>query len=529
MAGATNPRINIQLLPADIVQAFEERKDLLVGQIETIQSHAVSGQLYTNVQNLTDDEIDYLFSPWSELTQRIDQYLKATNRIVRLDVIPIADPGGGSASGGTIEFSGTVDNDGIITLDFIDEYQFTATFNISSTDTIVDIAEAVSIAINAFDRCPAYAIYAPGSATVGLASRNIGPIGGKYGVKLTSTISGLTINLTAFSAGSGIPTLTGIFDVIGDNDRYTGIGWPEGWSGSTEIAELINFLEPRFNADNAIIDGVGFVGYTDTYANSKAYVEALNSKVLVVGGNNYVNKPLYKGPAILKPADYTMSYFMGIRAKRLTTGASIANDIVATSGRLDNIGGPALASLPYFNTQDKLAIAGDPADLFKREDQIELAEAGFTVVTSNKGLVNMGEVVTTYKTDTAGNANISFHYLNYVDTGSVCREILFNAAKARFSQTRLTTGTVEPGRNIADAGTIKAHYLAIYDLLAGLTLVQKGTQAVSFVSQNTTVTIDLSNRTATLDGPLPIVTQLGVINYLLQFNFSLETGQQVTV
>jgi hypothetical protein len=138
-----------------------------------------------------------------------------------------------------------------------------------------------------------------------------------------------------------------------------------------------------------------------------------------------------------------------------------------------------------------------------------------------------GPIVTTRTTDAAGNENDSFHYLNFVDTGSVCREIFFRNLKATFAQSRLTEGDTIEGYSMANDLTIKAELLRIYRVLAGVALVQAGDEAEQFFATNTNVSINLAQRSATIDSLLPIVTQLGTINYVLTLQFTVaSTGTQ---
>jgi hypothetical protein len=83
---------------------------------------------------------------------------------------------------------------------------------------------------------------------------------------------------------------------------------------------------------------------------------------------------------------------------------------------------------------------------------------------------------------------------------------------------------------MANAESIKAELLRIYRVLSGLALTQAGREASSFFAQNTTVTVSLADRTATIVGPLPIVTQLGNINYALSLSFTVgSTSTEITV
>ena len=234
----------------------------------------------------------------------------------------------------------------------------------------------------------------------------------------------------------------------------------------------------------------------------------------------------------MQPADWVASYFMGVRDKRLSTGAQIASNIVATNAPRDATGGPGLASLPYFNTPMRRMPVTPATYLYSGTEQIELEDAGFTSFGVNRAgnFMIMGPAVTTWTTDEAGNPNDSFHYLNYVDTASVCREIFFNVFKSTFAQSRLTEGDLQPGRAIENAASIKSKLLNIYKVLADASLVQAGSDAEAFFTDNTTVEVSLANRLVTINGVLPIVTQLGTINYNLALAFTTtQTGTLITV
>jgi hypothetical protein len=119
--------------------------------------------------------------------------------------------------------------------------------------------------------------------------------------------------------------------------------------------------------------------------------------------------------------------------------------------------------------------------------------------------------------------------LNYVDTGSVCREIIFNTMQSTYAQSRLTEGDLIPQRSMANADSIKTELLRIYRRLADEALTQAGREAESFFSANTTVSVNLAQRSVTISGPLPIVTQFGVATYDLQLAFTVgQTGTQIT-
>lgn len=519
MAGVTSyPKTTIQLLPDAIVTPYADRNDLIVGQLGTGAS-ATSEALNTGIESLSNAEIRTLLGD-DHLYNTVINWKEGNDNYTPLSVIGIDESGTGVAATATIAFTGTATADGTYTIACADEKDFEVTVSVTSGDSATVVGAAVDAAFDALTNYPPFVLSnATGTAT--FTASDVGTIGNKFSLKIDGTIAGLTYVVTGFASGANDPTLTTILDNI-DGLRYTSILWPENWSASTSI--VTDVLDARFNASNDIMDGVAFMGYSDTYANDLTLAGTLNSASLVVAGNNKVTDADLKGSAIVQSADYTMAYFMGVESKRLTLDAPIGSDIVAVNAPLDAIGGPHTASLPYFNTPLSGAPVTSSSNLFSNTEQTALATAGFSTFGVNRALngMIMGEAVTTRTTDAAGNTNDSFRYLNYVRTGSVCREIFYNNLKATFAQSRLAEGQARPGYSVANEETIRAELNSIYRDLAEQALVESGPTAEQAFSANTTVTISKSTRTVTITSPLYIVTQLGTINYVLSLDFSVE-------
>jgi len=526
MAGVTsNPKVTIQLLPAAIVDAFEDRRDLIVGQLgDAITVN--SGDLIQNVHLMTQAQIRTLFGSNSDLTHRILMWQQGNGSFSPLDVIGLtaSTTGSPAKAAGTITFTDTATADGSFTISIVDERRYSFDIDVELDDTAAVIAAAVNTAIGNLSNPPFTSGVSSGEVTI--TAHDSGTIGNDYGMKITGAAAGITVALVNFTGGAEDPVLTTIFDPIAGL-RYTGLNWPEVWASNLSIPT--DLMDDRFNASNAIMDGMVFHGKTDTFANDVSFVASLNSQSLVVCGNAIIDADFNKGPAILQPADWALCYFMGIRSRRLTPDAPVADFIVSTSGPLDAFGGPSNASLPYFNTPLARTAVTLPGNLFSPQEQGELEDSGFSTFGVNPSLNEMitGPIVTTWTTDAAGNENVSFHYLNYVDTGSACREIFFRNLKSTYSQSRLTEGDLIPGRSMANEESIKAELLRIYRVLANAALTQAGREAESYFASETTVSVTLATRTVTIAGPLPIVTQLGTINYSLQFAFTVgQTGTQ---
>ena len=523
----SKPNVNVQLLAAPLLQAFSARRNLIVGQNA---GASVDKALTQNVESLNSAELVAAFG-FGELYWRIISWQRAVNVsnsaiVPQLDVIGISAAATASSSAATVTFGGTATSAGTYTISVVDSARFTVSVPVVIGDTGPTIASKAVALMGDITNAPFIGQNADAVLTV--TATDSGTVGNSYGINSQGSAEGTTIVLTGFTGGATDPVLTDALDAI-EGIRYTGLSWPEYWSDSLSIPT--DLFDARFNATNSVEDGVVFTGHSATFANSTSFVAPLNSQSLVVGGNNVTAASPYFGPVILQPADWTMAAFMAIRAKRLTVGAQVA-DLLISPATLDATGGPALASLAYHNTPLSDTPVTLATDQFTNVEQANLQADGFTTYGVNRAnnFMLMSDVVTTRTTDASGNPNSSFLYLNYVDTGSVCREIFFNVLKAKYAQSRLSEGDLIAGRSIENAGSIKEQLIQTYVLLAQSTLVQAGRDAVEFFRANTTVSINLATRTVDISGPLPIVTQIGTINYNLYLNFTVgQSGLQITL
>ena len=233
-----------------------------------------------------------------------------------------------------------------------------------------------------------------------------------------------------------------------------------------------------------------------------------------------------KGGALGELTDVESAKFAAVRALRLTEDANISQFVISTNGARDSFGGAAIASLPYFNTPFPNLSIIDRGKGFTATEIESLLTAGASTLANNKTRTSIisGEIVTTRKTDSAGNPETTFHFLNAVDTSSAIREFYFNNLRKRFAKSRLTEGDLQPNRNMANQAVIESFLDSLYQKLSGedFVLTQAGTTAVKFFKANRTVSLALETGTATINMKIPIVTQLRVFEATLQIAFSTE-------
>ena len=502
----------------NIVNASEEvqntpQKVLIVGQ-KTAGGSAASGSLVQNILN--DNSEDTLFGADSMLAAMVRAY-KKENKVSRVDAIPLDDNGTAVQATGNVTITGSATENGTLTVTIGSRQNHTYTITVNNGDVSNTVGNAIEAAINGDPKSLVSASNSLGDVTV--TAKNGGTLGNDIGLEITGSVAGLSHSVTAMSGGANDPSLTGVFDVIGE-ERYQTIVWPY----ASDTSEVRTLLDARFNVDNKVQDGVAITASHDTLANHTATLNALNSQSLVFITDKTESETSYAGAALLEYSPVKSAMFAAIRALRLTDGASVSQYVITANGPLDSFGGPALASKPYFNTPlPNLPLI----DIGKGWDDTEietLHDAGGTVFGNNPaGKASIvGEVVTTYKTDSAGNSDITFKYLNYVDTASNAREYFFNNLRKRFAQSRLTEGEVLKGRDMANDIVIANYCTKLYQDLSGpeYVLLQAGEQAIKFFKQNLSVALDLSQGKATILMTVPIVTQLREILATLKIAFS---------
>lgn len=518
MTTILRPKVTLSIRAAALEISVAPQRILFIGQ-KTSAGSATSGALIQNIPN--DNSQNTLFGENSMVAGMITA-AKLINQQTQMDAIGLSDAGGAVAATGVVTFSGTATATGSIFITVGSTANYRYSVDIESGDTATAIGAKLVTLIGADAKVPVTAGNSSGAVT--LTAVNAGLEGNTIGLRVEGSVAGVTVALTAFTGGLTNPTITSVFDAIGEN-RYQTIVWPSTYT----LSILTNFLGSRFNVTNEVLDGVGIVTVTDTYSNLLTAGNAQNSQSLVMFGNKKLTDSDFKGPSMLEMNNIMSSEFAALRALRLTAKANISRYVIATRGALDAFGGPALASLPYFNTPFFNLPLIPVAKGFTKDEVDSLANAGISVFGNNvtRTQVILSDVLTTYKTDVAGNPDISFKYLNYVDTISTVREYMVNNLRVRFAQCRLTEGDLVAGRNIANADLIRAVVTQYYmDLSnADFVLTQRGEIALDFFKQNLNVSLDLSTGTVTINMITPIVTQLREILGTIQIAFSTQALQ----
>lgn len=513
---SSNPKVTVNIVSAQSLVGLSSQKILFVGQ-KTSAGAATAGALVENIDNTGIE--DTLFGAKSMLAAMI-RAAKLINTQVRFDAIPLADAVGTEATA-SIDFSGAATAAGTLTFYIGSKRNNAYEIDVAITDTGAEISTALVAAITADTQACCTAVV--NGTAADLTYVHTGLEGDLVTIKIEGSVAGITPAITGFASGATNPTLTGIFDVA-DGIRYQTVVWPSSYVTTT----VDSFFEDRWNVGNQVLDGVYITEKIDTLANLKTAAGLLNYRSANLLGNDVVNiAASHVGGSLVELPHVVSAQYAAIRALRLEDGTDISRYVISPYGARDSFGGVAISSLPYANTPFYDLSTIDTGLGFSLEEVEELEEVGITVLGDNPAntQVILGNAVTTYKTDIAGNPDLSFKYLNYVDTISSIREYYVNNLKARFADSRLAAGDLVQGRSMANEQSIRAFMIGIFTTLSetDYVLTQAGEAARNYFINNLVVSLDLSLGKVTISMKCPIVTQLREIVATLQLSF-VTTG-----
>jgi phage tail sheath gpL-like len=502
----TAPFVTVNKIAETPTPSLAPQAILIIGQ-KVAGGSATAGNLYSSIGN--DREEDALFGSNSMVAGMVRK-AKKFNKETRIDVIPLDDAGGSTAATGTVAFTGTnATADATITVKIGSGTDYAFTLDVLSGDNPTAIGDALEAAVLANARIPFTAVNTTGS--VALTADNKGTVYNDSLIKVEGNIPGITITLTAFSGGATDPSTTGIFSAIGDQ-QYQTIIFPSEY-GFTFVEDL---LESRFDINNQSTWGVGWTGITDTFANAQTTLNTLNSKVLSPYWNESIDDSDHKG-GVREEFDFMLALEQAtIRALRLTDGTNVSPYVTANNPG-DAIGGIHQASKPLHNTPIEVPIVDAGNKLTESEIKAIEDAGGWVIVNndSNTGSVSRG-VTTTYKTNTAGDPDPTWKYVNQVDTASVASEYIFRKLKL-YRQTRLTGGNIISNIDMVNSTQLKASIVAAYLELGALGITQVSDVLGAEFKKSITITTDIKEGKFVVTMKLPIVGQLRIINTTIVF------------
>jgi phage tail sheath gpL-like len=504
------PNTTITIARQPGLTQIAEQRILVIGQ-KTAGGSATGGALVQDVSE-SSAEIASLFGARSHIAQVL-RAIKLVNKLTAVDAIALADNGSAVSATAQVTFTGTATESGRIFVEVGSGRRFRFPVDVVTGDTGAGVAVKLLAEVNLATDAPFTGTQT--TVDVDLTAANGGTWANDLTLRVDGTIGGISTTLTGWASGANDPSLTSLFAVIGSR-RYQTIIWPSAYV--TTVLETL--LDARFNTDNDVLDGRAIITAVGTAGQIKTIASGLDSPSFVVFADKATSAADRVGTAMREMPDVVSAMFGAVRALRLTENASLAS-VITTPAPLDQFGGAALASLPLFNSiLSELAVTL-PVDEWTNTEVLDFNANGVSVIGPNRAFSSMiaGEVVTTNTTDGAGNDDLSFKFLNTVDTMSLIREVYFTRLKSQFSQARLTGGDLVAGRSMANEPLIRAFFKEIYQELAELTLVQAGSSAIRDFNQHLILIIDLSEGKVTFAMAPLLVTGLRVIIGTISVNF----------
>ena len=492
MGNLQSPFVNWAIKAQFSKAGFDEHRVLLIAQ-----SAGTATELVEDVQM---SEIDTLCG--NSLATLAYKRFRDHNKATEVDILPLAEPAGATKSQGAIKITGTATESKTLKLRVgDDEHRVSVTVVKGETET--QVSQKVRDAINATDYPYTATLDGNDASLVLLEYKFAGEIGNGLVTTFDTRVNGITTTQTVFTGGAGAYETAGILD--GLTKRYHTVIFDE----AANFDDIETWLQGRINPENTVLGGIGLKVKNDTRANLKTFVQGKNSQTMVVIGN--ADEMKYNMTPILGAAEIGAK-----RALRLTSGAIIADLVLDAE---EAYGGVNKASLPYHNTPMSYQ---KPKGLLTLDKLKDLNDGGISfIVPATIGTV-LGEMKTLYKVDLSGQEDVTFRFLNAVDTSFAVQEYLFVNTKKRFGQTRATKGDLLAGVSMSNPLSVKAYIVGLYEDMVQMALVQGGTDAEKAFKRTLTVDLDTASGVYTVYAPVAIVSQFRGLNgtVAIGYNFS---------
>ncbi len=507
-----NPRVTLDIIRTGAKVGLEDQRGLIVGQISANAASDITDGMYISDVPRTEAEINELFGADSHLALLCRSY-REVNEYTNLSAIALEDNEASTKATATFTPSGAATRDGELSITVVSEYHYTFNLEITTGEDAQDVLDKLQAAITARGAAPF--TFSHDNATGTFTAVNGGSIANNWPIKIEGRIPGLTYSITAWAGGTTDPDLSTLFDEV-DDIRFQGIAWPESYSS----AVIKNFIDPRKNVDNDVKDGQAFITICDTFISAKTTALGINSSEVTLISNEPVDEADWKGMCIPTAPDMLSAYVAAIRALRIEDGVSVS-DYVSTNAPNDQFGGTHMHSLPFFNTPIRFVGQQRRGSGYSDAEQAELEDSGVTVIGDNRSRtgVTLGQAVTTWQKDPAGNEDNTWKYLNWRDTHGAMREYMVLNNRKRWAQSRLSTGNAVPGYDIATEAVMRAYQIELFgDLVDSLLAVGGRNNRASF-ENNLDVKLEPENRRAVIHSRIPMMSQLGEIIGTVQYSF----------
>ena len=482
-------------MAGDSEAGFSEQRVLLIAQGS---GTATAKALIEDVQQT---EIETLCGANSMATMAYNRF-KKYNKANEIDIITLAEPAGATASQGGLKTTGTATENKTFNFSVGDD-DFDVSATIIAGETATQIAVKIKDAINATSYPFTATIDGVDDTLVLIDFDILGEVANGLVVVVKNRVLGLDFTAIEFTGGAGAYDVTDILTPL--TKRYQTVLF----DSAMQFDDVEDWLEARFNMTNTVKGGVGISMMNGDFTTVKAFANGKNSKTMILLGN--LDEMKYNAVPLLAVAEFGAK-----RALRLTDGAVLGSLVIEAQ---EAFGGINKSSLPYHNTPMSYE---QPASEIIIEQVQDLNDAGVSLfVPATIGVV-LGSLVTLYKVDNTGIEDVTFKYLNAVDTSLAIQEYLFNNSQKEFGQTRATGGDLVAGVAMTNTVSVKAYLVGLYEDMVGMALVQGGADAIKSFKKTLTVSLDSASGTYSVYAPTAIVSQFRGLNGVVAIGYDFK-------
>lgn len=383
------------------------------------------------------------FGTGSMLAQMMGAY-RANDPFTEVWVLPVPDPSGGSAATATVVITGPATANGTLSL-YIGDHLVPV--GVTSGQTATAVATAVAAAVNAAT-VPVTATSASGTVTLttkhklievnalSLMLNYLGTVGGE------ATPAGLTVSVSAFSGGSGVPVLSGMAAALGLMDFDFIISAYNDSGALAAMTAMMSDTAGRWSYLNQLYGGV-FAADVDTVSNLLTFGGALNDQHQVIWGAFGTPTPSWKVAAAATAAI----------VPSIVGQPNLPLQQTAISGVL----APPAANLPSVSTLQSLLTTGVSILNWDRA-----------------GTCRVVRCVTTYQTNSFGVADQSYLDVGTLYTLMAVLRRLRGLVTQRYANVLLVADGTPIGAGIPAVSprTVKGDLIADYTIMEDLGWVQ---------------------------------------------------------
>ncbi len=384
-----------------------------------------------------------MFGQGSMLAQMVGAY-RNIDPYTELWCLPVPDPSAGTAATATIVISGTATGNGALSAYVGDHLVATP---VSSGQAATAVATAVAAAIQAAN-LPVTAAASAGTVTLttrhkltamntlSLLLNYLGTTGGQ------STPAGLTVSVTAFTGGAGVPVLTGLAAALGTMDFDFVIS---GYNDPTSLAAqtaVMSDASGRWSYLNQLYGGV-FTADVDTDANLLTLGGTMNDQHTLVWGAYGTPTPYWKAAAA-------------------ATAACVPSTVGQPNLPLQTLAVPGILAPP----------AGDLPSVSTMQS---LLSAGISILNWDRtGTCRIVRAVTTYQTNAFGVADQTYLDVGTLYTLMAVLRRLRALVSQRYGRVLLVADGTPIGAGVPAVSprTIKGDLIADYNAMQDLGWVQ---------------------------------------------------------